>query len=168
MLENKKEMVNHPQHYQGNKYEVIDIIEDYNLDFNLGNAVKYILRCEKKGNKIEDIQKAIWYLNREIKMENNPRETALKNTINTIIKSACTICPVCGEGIKEKQQVCDECNKNIPWGASISEYIEKSQKTKENNNKGNYIKCMSCGDYFVPENADDLICENCKGECVGE
>jgi len=62
----EREMVNHPDHYQGNKTEVIDIIEDYNLGFSLGNAVKYILRADKKGNKKQDLEKAIWYINREL------------------------------------------------------------------------------------------------------
>lgn len=62
----EREMVNHPDHYQGNKMEVIDIIEDYSLGFSLGNAVKYILRADKKGNKKQDLEKAIWYLNREL------------------------------------------------------------------------------------------------------
>lgn len=62
----KKNMVNHPKHYQGNEFEVIDIIEDFNLGFNLGNALKYILRAENKGNRNQDLEKAIWYLKREI------------------------------------------------------------------------------------------------------
>jgi len=62
----EREMVNHPDHYQGNKTEVIDIIEDYDLGFVLGNAVKYILRANKKGNKKQDLQKAVWYLEREL------------------------------------------------------------------------------------------------------
>ena len=62
----QKEAVNHPSHYQGNKFEVIDIIEDYKLGFSLGNAIKYILRAGKKNNYKEDLQKAIWYLQREI------------------------------------------------------------------------------------------------------
>ncbi len=61
-----KEMVNHPAHYQGTKTEVIDIIEDYNLGFSLGNAIKYILRADKKGNKKQDLEKALWYINREL------------------------------------------------------------------------------------------------------
>ena len=61
-----KEMVNHPSHYRGNKFEVIDIIEDYNLNFNLGNAIKYILRCGKKDTAVQELKKAVWYLNREI------------------------------------------------------------------------------------------------------
>lgn len=59
------DVVNHPPHYKGNKFESIDIIEDFNLGFHLGNAIKYILRAGKKGNKIQDLKKAIWYLERE-------------------------------------------------------------------------------------------------------
>ena len=66
ILNANKEMVNHPDHYQGNKMEVIDIIEDYSLGFSLGNAIKYILRADKKGNKKQDLKKAIWYLEREL------------------------------------------------------------------------------------------------------
>ncbi len=61
-----KEQVNHPAHYQGNQYEAIDIIQDFDLSFCLGNAIKYILRAGKKGEAKEDILKAIWYLQREI------------------------------------------------------------------------------------------------------
>jgi len=61
------EAVNHPSHYQGNKFECIDIIEDFNLGFCLGNAVKYILRAGKKQDRIQDLRKAIWYLQRECK-----------------------------------------------------------------------------------------------------
>jgi hypothetical protein len=61
-----KEEVNHPEHYQGNGIEVIDIIDSFDLNFNLGNAIKYILRSDKKGFKKKDLSKAIWYLNREL------------------------------------------------------------------------------------------------------
>ena len=64
-----REMVNHPDHYQGNKFEVIDVIEDYDLGFSLGNAIKYILRADKKGNRKQDLKKAIWYIQREIDRE---------------------------------------------------------------------------------------------------
>ena len=58
--------VNHPSHYQGKQFEVIDVIEDFDLNFKLGNAVKYILRAGKKDNSQEDLKKAHWYLEREI------------------------------------------------------------------------------------------------------
>lgn len=59
-------MVDHPQHYKGKSFEAIDIINDYGLNFELGNAIKYILRADKKGNKKQDLEKAIWYLNHEL------------------------------------------------------------------------------------------------------
>jgi hypothetical protein len=62
-----QEKINHPQHYGGdNTYEAIKVIEHYNLDFHLGNVLKYILRADKKGNELEDLKKAQWYLNRKI------------------------------------------------------------------------------------------------------
>lgn len=61
-----EDIINNPSHYQGNNFEVIDIIEDFNLGFNLGNVLKYILRSDKKENRIQDLEKAMWYLNREI------------------------------------------------------------------------------------------------------
>lgn len=66
--------VNHPDHYKGKKFEAIDIIEDYELDFSLGNAVKYILRCGKKGDAVEDLKKAKWYIDHEICNRLNERE----------------------------------------------------------------------------------------------
>lgn len=60
--------VNHPAHYGGgdNPYEAIKVIEAWGLGFCLGNAVKYIARAGKKGDALEDLKKARWYLDREI------------------------------------------------------------------------------------------------------
>lgn len=60
--------VNRPSHYTDGKIEVIDFIEDKKLGFHLGNAVKYIARAGKKdpAKKVEDLQKAVWYILREI------------------------------------------------------------------------------------------------------
>lgn len=63
------DMVNHPSHYNKGGYEVIDVIEDWELGFSLGNAIKYIARCEHKGNKKQDLEKAIFYLKRELEKE---------------------------------------------------------------------------------------------------
>lgn len=62
------DMVNHPSHYTDGNIEVIDFIEDKKLGFHLGNTVKYICRAGKKDPEktIEDLQKAEWYLHREI------------------------------------------------------------------------------------------------------
>ena len=57
-------LVDHPAHYNHGEYEVIDIIEDWKLDFHCGNAIKYISRHKYKGQPRKDIEKAIWYLKR--------------------------------------------------------------------------------------------------------
>jgi hypothetical protein len=62
-----KDVVNHPSHYNQGKFEVIDVIEDWNLGFNLGNCIKYIGRAGHKDDIIQDLKKAKWYLEREIK-----------------------------------------------------------------------------------------------------
>lgn len=60
--------VNHPSYYADGKYEVIDFIENYEMGFHIGNAVKYISRAGKKdfSKRIQDLEKAIWYLNRAL------------------------------------------------------------------------------------------------------
>lgn len=81
----KYDAVNRPSHYTDSKIEVIDYIEDKKFGFCLGNAVKYISRAGKKKDngrniidkEIEDLQKAIWYINRriyELKEEDNMGE----------------------------------------------------------------------------------------------
>lgn len=60
------ERVNHPRHYNVGTIEAIDAIEDWGLGFNLGNAVKYIARADHKGNAVEDLRKAAWYIQREL------------------------------------------------------------------------------------------------------
>jgi hypothetical protein len=62
----KSDMVNHPPHYKAGGIETIDFIEAKNLGYNLGNVVKYVSRADLKGNKLEDLQKAKWYLERAI------------------------------------------------------------------------------------------------------
>lgn len=58
----------HEKHYDF-RHEPIDVIEDWDLNFSLGSALKYIARCNHKGTKKQDLQKAINYLQREIKNE---------------------------------------------------------------------------------------------------
>jgi len=66
MEEPQLDPVNHPYHYKVGGIETIDFIEAKDLNYNMGNAVKYISRADHKGNKKQDLEKAVWYLNREI------------------------------------------------------------------------------------------------------
>ena len=60
------DLVDRPPHYTHGSIECINVIEDWKLNYCLGNAVKYICRANHKANKKEDLEKAIWYLRREI------------------------------------------------------------------------------------------------------
>lgn len=66
-LPKKEDVINHPSHYTRGKIEVIDFIEDQQLPYHLGNVIKYIARAGYKGDKLEDLKKARWYLDRYIK-----------------------------------------------------------------------------------------------------
>lgn len=66
---NNNDNINHPSHYTDGKIEVINFIEDKKLNYHRGNVVKYIARAGKKdpAKELEDLKKARWYLDREIK-----------------------------------------------------------------------------------------------------
>lgn len=66
-LPKKEDVINHPSHYTRGNIEVIDFIEDQQLPYHLGNVIKYIARAGHKGDKLEDLKKARWYLDRYIK-----------------------------------------------------------------------------------------------------
>lgn len=69
----EKEQVNHPSHYnQG--IEPIEVIESWDLNFNLGNVIKYTLRAPYKENMVQDLEKAKWYLERELQRLKNKME----------------------------------------------------------------------------------------------
>ena len=72
----KADPVNHPEHYKVGGIETIDFIEAKKLGYNLGNVVKYITRSDHKGNRLQDLRKAQWYLEREIwNAEDNKKTT---------------------------------------------------------------------------------------------
>lgn len=68
----KNDNINSPKHYTAGKYEVIDVIEDWDLNFRLANAIKYIARHKHKGKPLEDLEKALWYLQREVDQWKSP------------------------------------------------------------------------------------------------
>lgn len=69
MIEPSHDSVNHPAHYKVGGIETIDFIEAKKLGYNLGNVIKYITRADHKGNRKQDLAKAMWYLKREIEAQ---------------------------------------------------------------------------------------------------
>jgi hypothetical protein len=62
----KEDLVNHPKHYTSHPSGIECIQVTEHMGFNLGNAMKYIWRADEKGKAVEDLRKAVWYINREI------------------------------------------------------------------------------------------------------
>jgi hypothetical protein len=79
------ETINHPKHYIHGGIEVIDVIEEFGLDFHVGNALKYIASADHKGDRTENLQKAVWYLKRRIGFDASRRLAPLKGKAAKII-----------------------------------------------------------------------------------
>lgn len=73
------EQVDHPAHYNVGSIEVIDAIDDWKLGFSLGNAVKYIARAGHKDDAVQDLKKAVWYIEHEIASLTDAQEGANAN-----------------------------------------------------------------------------------------
>lgn len=86
-MENK-DNINHPIHYNQGKIECIEFIEDQKLNFNRGNALKYIVRAGVKdaGKTSEDLEKARWYLKREIELLKAEKESTPVIRPNNMVK----------------------------------------------------------------------------------
>ena len=81
-----KEVVIHPSHYNVGKIEVIDAIEDWKLGFNDGNAVKYIARHRMKNSPQADLEKALWYVARELMKAYGVSEQRVVDIVQTCVK----------------------------------------------------------------------------------
>lgn len=110
MSDNKvKDMVKHPKHYvEGRSFEPKDVIRDWGLNFNLGSALKYIARAGRKGDIVEDLEKAKEYLSFEIEALSKEKVVAdiaeaisgIKNEDNGC--GCCEgYCEACIEGTKD-------------------------------------------------------------------
>lgn len=82
----KREAVIHPSHYNGGKIEVIDAIEDWQMGFNDGNVIKYVARHRMKLFPKEDLEKAFWYLTRELMSKYHVTEARLVEMVHGCVK----------------------------------------------------------------------------------
>jgi hypothetical protein len=84
-MEGPSDPILRPRHYTFSAIEPIDVIETWQLGFHLGNVVKYIARAGRKGARLDDLRKARWYLDREIRrMDDEPDD-----------EPESSICPQC-------------------------------------------------------------------------
>ncbi len=135
------ETVNHPAHYNVGKIEVIDAIESWDLNFSLGNAVKYIARADHKGKPIEDLRKALWYIEREIARRTNHEADVILFKFRgeecrlfrdgdryALNECSCHICDVCTFADRESDEYpCSVCCHN----GGEREYFELDERKVE-------------------------------------
>lgn len=128
--------VNHPSHYTDGKIEVINFIEDKKLGYHLGNAVKYISRAGKKDpdKYVEDLQKAAWYIAREIDRYNE-EQAAYREMMNCFIEGTSTGI-IKGENGVTLDLRDPELKLTIPREAcSEEEWAELQRLVKEHNER---------------------------------
>lgn len=76
MAERENNMVNHPPHYTFSKYEVADVADEwFGTEPLLWNATKYLARWDKKGDAVENLEKAVWFIKRKIDKIKSRKET---------------------------------------------------------------------------------------------
>ena len=115
------EKVNNPDHYNslpakcscGKQIECIQVTE--HMDFNLGNAIKYLWRADHKGTPVEDLEKAVWYIKREISRLVSPPD---KKDL---------ICVSCGYFTGTAFNVCGPCSQVMR-----KKFEEQESKTLDN------------------------------------
>jgi len=117
--------INHPHHYcHGRKYEPIEVIDDWELGFNLGNALKYISRAGRKdpSRTVEDLKKAIFYLDREIEALEGTR-APYSVTYEDVLQDY-AVCAASGEELVVEYGVQDVDDQQLDyWEASDSEWV---------------------------------------------
>ena len=147
--ETNDKMVSHPDHYKSGKYEVIDIIDEFTKDLSgteavcTANAIKYILRWKKK-NGIQDVKKAIWYLQHMVdKEEKEDPEVVLTCKECGYYNSVCCFT---GNNVKPDQLMCacfEEKGEEvlIPDADKVKEFYNAAGKNCRTCKHENDINC---------------------------
>lgn len=122
-------MIKSPKHYtEGRKFEPKDVIRDWDLNFNLGNAVKYLARAGRKGDMVEDLKKAQQYIQFEIDALAAEGKEQKKQEPPTHPNCKCTVHPIfedleSGEGVS-----CGVLELEVPKGTPPEEIIQMAIK----------------------------------------
>lgn len=173
--------VNHPDHYTAGGIEAIDVIEAYGLDFHLGNAVKYILRAGRKTDSpVEDLEKAIWYINRFLDTKVYYSITQKGKAVAALLKEGIDVPLVKNLGYKENGGILwylledgswqyDEYSRTtseiIDWFKAVGgEFIDLDdlEKEEEPSLRQRIIEGLRQAGHFVPE-GEELFYVNAEG-----
>ncbi len=125
LLKPEHDPVNHPSHYTDGGIETIDFIEAKQLPYHLGNAVKYISRAGKKDDEIQDLKKAVWYINRYIELREKNKAVIVDADLQVEILDEST-----GKTEKRERRLCCDCvhcNKERSTTVGFA-FCEKNKK----------------------------------------
>lgn len=131
--------ISKPAHYaEGRQYETIDVIEDWKLSYRLGNAVKYISRAGRKdaSKTVEDLQKAVWYIEREIEALNTKNTARYAVTYEDVLEEYAA-CAADGSEytITDSFSLWDDFIGQSEWDTGYSEDYVKPEKIKKDLDK---------------------------------
>lgn len=119
--------VNAPSHYvAGRVHEPIDVIEDWGLNYHLGQVIKYVSRAERKNDPLEDLEKAAWYLAREI---SNRKAREVGYELDSFYnEEKCDTCD--GTGIYSYSEKFEECRDCFGSGTMDYKFFHPSNGVK--------------------------------------
>ena len=108
--------VHSPSHYKSGGIEVIDVIEAFELNFRLANVIKYVLRAGRKGDALEDLEKAAWYLDREIEKlkKSTSDEKAPKMIMASNTSSGWTSRELTADEVLRVESLTKACDRVMP------------------------------------------------------
>ena len=144
--------VNRPSHYaEGRQYEPIAVIEDWELGYHLGNALKYISRAGRKDDITQDLRKAVWYIERHIEaleektytdeQENIHYDTDLYEKLaDTENKRKAGFVDIYQEILNMKAEVANTFNLQIPTQDVDDQPLDYWEEVSDNPNLPGYVR----------------------------
>ena len=124
-----EKMIKSPKHYtEGRKFEPKDVIRDWGLNFNLGNAVKYLARAGRKGDAVEDLKKAQQYIQFEIDALEAEGKEPKKQEPPTYPNCKCAVHPIFADLENGKGVSCGVLELEVPKGTPPEEIIQMAIK----------------------------------------
>lgn len=148
--------INKPPHYNQGKIEPIDVIEDWNLGFHLGNTVKYINRAPHKGQELKDLEKAEWYLKRRIVKLRSAMGVVISTPEGSGANHYMHVSEI-GEWLKDPSGIEGYTSTDVPPEGQPLRDLGLAITLWSGNLKGT---CQLCNTYQVDLN-QELVCSKC-------
>jgi len=140
--------IHHPAHYNMGKIQPDTFIADQKLNFRRGCVVKYVSRAEHKGTELQDLEKAAWYLNKEIEDLRNPPDSEIRTGECASCGRDSFVTSVLSVSATEPVLMCAEC-KRIAQQEKRPVAIERVATEEEPDHSGLLANCTTCGKHAL-------------------